>query len=49
LLWMDGKLYGSGFLAFPALAVLVTAGVSWFYREGTWRMEMDGPGGDNHA
>jgi hypothetical protein len=40
LFWMDGQLYGSGFLAFPALAVLVTTGVLWFYRGSTWAKQI---------
>jgi hypothetical protein len=44
LVWMDGQLYGSGFVAFPALAVLVTTGVLWFYRASTWDKQIPATG-----
>ena len=34
-LWTNYPAY-AGFVAFPALAVLVTVGVLWFYRSCTW-------------
>lgn len=40
LFWKNGDLKVAGLLAFPALAVLVTVGVFWFYRPSTWTKDV---------